>query len=78
MVLNQKCGTKCNSCETEQLGHEGKLDVSVSSDVIEALASYRIGAGGLKFGGLGLQGQPYGYSARNIFEGSCTEEGMGE
>ena len=25
-----------------------------------------------------MQGQPDGYSARYIFEGSCTEEGMGE
>ena len=27
------------------------------------------------FGGLGLQGQPYGSSVRNISEGSFTEEG---
>ena len=26
------------------------------------------------FGGLGLQGQPDGFSVRNIFEGSFTEE----
>ena len=29
------------------------------------------------FGGQGLQGQPYGYSLRNIFEVSYTEEGIG-
>ena len=27
------------------------------------------------FGGLGLEGQPYGSSVRNISEGSFTEEG---
>ena len=30
--------------------------------------------GGRKFGGLGLQIQHNGYSERNIFEDSCTEE----
>ena len=30
--------------------------------------------GGRKFGGLGLQGQPDGYPARNIFKGSFTED----
>ena len=58
MVLNQKGGSKCAACETEQPGHEEKLDVSVSADGSEALASSSIGAGGFKFGGLGLQGQP--------------------
>ena len=29
------------------------------------------------FCGLGIQGQPDGYSVRNIFEGSFTEEGTG-
>ena len=38
MVLNQKCGTKCASCETEQPGNEIKLDVSVDADASEALA----------------------------------------
>ena len=52
MVINQKGGTKFIACDTEQLGHEGKSYVSVSVDVNEALASSRIGAGGLKFGGL--------------------------
>ena len=33
--------------------------------------------GGRTFGGLGLQGQPDGSPVRNIFEYSCTEEGMG-
>ena len=39
------------------------------------LSGLRIG--GRKFGGLGLKGQPYGSSVRNIFEGSLTEEVMG-
>ena len=77
MVLNQKGGSKCAACETEQPGHEEKLDVSVSADGSEALASSSIGAGGFKFGGLGLQGQPGGSSASNMFDGSCTEEGTG-
>ena len=29
------------------------------------------------FCGLGIQGQPDGYSVRNMFEGSFTEEGTG-
>ena len=33
--------------------------------------------GGITFGGLQLQGRPDGYSVRNIFEYSCTEEGTG-
>ena len=53
----------------EQPGHKVKLDVSVSAE------SSIIGSGGFNFGGLGLQGQSDGSSARNIFEGSCTEEG---
>ena len=32
MVLNQKVVTKYNYYETEQPGHEGKLDVSISAD----------------------------------------------
>ena len=32
--------------------------------------------GGRTFGGLGLQGQPDGYSVRNILECSFTEEVM--
>ena len=38
---------------------------------------YGIHRGGIIFVGLGLQGQPYGVSVRNVFEGSFTEEGMG-
>ena len=77
MVLNQKCGTKCAACETEQPGKEIKLDVSVGADGSEALAYSRIGAGGFKFGGLRLQGHPDGSSANNIFEYLFTEEGTG-
>ena len=33
--------------------------------------------GGRTFGELGLQGQPDGFSVRNIFEGSFTYEGTG-
>ena len=58
-------------------GMKKKLYVSVSAYGVEALASSSIGAGGFKFSGLGLQGQSDGYSDRNIFEGSCTEEGKG-
>ena len=36
-----------------------------------------MGAGGFKFGGLGLQGQPNAFSVRNIFEVSCNEYGTG-
>ena len=32
IVLIQRGGTKCATCKTYQLGHEGKLDVSVSAD----------------------------------------------
>ena len=32
---------------------------------------------GRTFGGLGLQGYPDGYSVRNVFEGSFTEDGTG-
>ena len=53
-----KGGTKCVACDKEQPGHEEKLYVSVSAYGVEALASSSIGAGGFKFGGLGLQGQP--------------------
>ena len=77
MVLNQKGGTECVACETEQPGHEGKLDVTVSADGSEALVSSRIGEGDFKFGGLRLQDQPDGSSVSNIFEGSCTKEGTG-
>ena len=38
---------------------------------------YGILRGGRILGELGLQGQPDGSSARNIFEYSCTEEGTG-
>ena len=51
MVLNQKGGTNCASCETEQPGNERKLDVSVGADGTdgsEALAYSRIGAGGFQ------------------------------
>ena len=34
-----------------------------------------ISRGGSTFGGLGLQGQPYGYPERNILDDSCTEDG---
>ena len=54
MVLNHKGSTKCADCETEQPGHEVKLDVSVSADGSDSLSSSRIGAGGFKFGGLSL------------------------
>ena len=43
MVLNHKCGTKFAARETEQLGNERKLDVSVVADGSEALAYSRIG-----------------------------------
>ena len=33
--------------------------------------------GGITFGELGMQGQIDGSSVRNIFEDSCTAEGMG-
>ena len=33
--------------------------------------------GGRTFDRMGLQGQPDGYSVRNMFEGSFTEEGTG-
>ena len=77
MVLNQKGGTKCDVCETEQPVHEEKLDVSISADGSEALTSSILGTGGLKFGGLWIEGKPDVSSVRNIFEGSCTEEGKG-
>ena len=77
MVLNQKCGTKCDACETEQPGNERKLDVSVRAYGSEALAYFRIGAGGFKFGGLRLQGHPDGSSVSTIFEDLFTEEGTG-
>ena len=50
MVPNQKGGTKCPKCETEKLGYERKLNVSVSADGGGATISYRIGAGYFKFG----------------------------
>ena len=77
MVLNQKRGTKCAACETEKPRNERKLDISVGVDGSEALAYSRIGAGGFKFGGLRLQGNPDGYSVRTIFEDLFTEEGTG-
>ena len=67
MLLNQKGGTKCAVSETEQPGHEVKLDVSVSVDRSEALTYPIIGSEDFKFGGLGLQGQPDGFSASNIY-----------
>ena len=57
MVLNNNGSTKCGVCETERPRHKVKLDVSVSADVSEALASTRIGEEDFKFGGFGLQGQ---------------------
>ena len=39
---------------------------------------YGICIGGREFGGLRLQGQPGGFSVRNTFEDSCTEELMVE
>ena len=77
MVINKKVGTKCTVCYTEQLGHEGKLDVYVSEDGSEELEHYIIGARGFKFCGLGLQVHPKESSVSNIFEGSCNEEGTG-
>ena len=77
VVLNQKGGTKCATCETEKLGHKVKLYVSVSAYGGKSPVSSSIGAGGFKFGGLGLQGQPDGSSERNIFECSFTEEVTG-
>ena len=77
MVLNKKCGTKCAACETEQPGNEIKLDVSVSADGSEALAYYRIGAGGFNFGGLRLQGNPDVSSVSTIFEDLFNGEGTG-
>ena len=77
MVLNQKGGTKCAACETEQPVNERKLYVSVGADGSEALAYSRIGAGGFKFGGLRLQGHPDGSSVSTIFEDLFTEEGTG-
>ena len=77
MVLNQKCGTKCAACETEQPGNERKLDVSFGVYGSEALAYSRIGTGSFKFGGLRLQGNPDGSSVSTIFEDFFTEEGMG-
>ena len=72
-MLNQKVGTKCAACETEQSGNERKLDVFVGADGSEALAYSRIGADGFKFGGLRLQGHPDGSSVTTIFEDLFTE-----
>ena len=77
MVINQKGGTKCAACETEQPGNERKLDVSVGADGSETLAYSKIGAGVFKFGGLRLQGHPDGSSVSTIFEDLFTEEGKG-
>ena len=77
VVLNQKGGTKCAACETEQPGNERKLDVFVGADGSEALAYSRIGAGGFRFFGLRLQGHPDGSSVNTIFEDLFTEEGTG-
>ena len=71
MVLNYKGSTMRSDYDTEQ------LYLSVSEDGSEAPASSKIGSGGFKFFGLGLQGRPYGSSMSNIFEGSCTEEVIG-
>ena len=73
MVLNQKGGTKCAACETEQPGNEIKLDVSVGAYGSEALEYSRIDAEGFKFGGLRLQGHPDGSSVSTIFEDLFTE-----
>ena len=77
MVLKHKGGTKCAACETEQPGNERKLDVSVGADGSEALAYSRIGAGGFKFVGLRLQGQPDRSAVITIFEDLFIEEGTG-
>ena len=76
-MINQKCGTKCAACETEQPENGRKLDVSVGADGSEALAYSRIGAEGFKFDGLRLQGHPDGSSVSTIFEDLFTEEGTG-
>ena len=77
MVINQKCGTNCAACETEQPRNERKLDVSVGAYGSEALVYSRIGAGGFKFGGLRLQGHPDGSSVSTIIEDLFTEEVTG-
>ena len=59
----------------EQPCHEVKLDISVSTDGIEALEYSIIGAGGFKFCGLVMKGHYNGSSMKNIFEGFCTEKG---
>ena len=74
---NQKGGTKCAACETEQPGNERKLYLSVVADGSEELAYFRIGAEGFKFVGLRLQGHPDGSSVSTIFEDLFTEEGTG-
>ena len=43
-MINQKGGTKCSACETEQPGNERILDVSVGAGGSEVLAYSRIGA----------------------------------
>ena len=67
MLLIKTGGNKCASCEIEQLGHEGKLDVSVCSDRDEALESPRIEAESFQFGGLEMQDRPDVYSVITIF-----------
>ena len=63
---------------------EDKTNISTpmlsGSGKVGYVGGYRSGLrrGVRKFGGLGLQGKPDGYSVRNMFEGSFTEEGMGE
>ena len=77
MVINQKGGTKCAACETEQTGNERKLDVSVGADGSEALAYSRIGAEGFKFGGLRLQGHPVHSSVNKSSKIVLTEDPSG-
>ena len=50
--------------------YEGKLYVSVSSDISEALTSYIMGTEAFRFDRLGLQSHTDGSSVINLFEGS--------
>ena len=68
IVLNHKGDIKFSACETEQPESELKLYLSISGDGSEAIPYSKIGAGGFKFGGFRMQGQPDGYSVSNIFE----------
>ena len=58
----------------QQPVYEGKLYVSVSSDISEALTSYIMGTEAFRFDRLGLQSHTDGSSVINLFEGSWTEE----